>query len=67
VSSYDYLSSTGMIPLGNVVVGAHAATLGVYPTLVVMTVVGIGAALVVVAIPAVRHLPRGTEPAGSSA
>jgi hypothetical protein len=59
VSSYDYLSSTGMIPLGNVVVGALAAGLGVYAALVVMTVLGIGAALVVLAVPSVRHLPRG--------
>ena len=66
VSSYDYLSSTGMIPLGNVLVGVLAAVLGVYPALVVMTVVGIGAALVVVSIPAVRHLPRATV-SGSSA
>jgi hypothetical protein len=62
VSSYDYLSSTGMIPLGNVLVGGMAALLGVYPTLLAMTVVGIGAALVVISIPAVRHLPRGTLP-----
>ena len=61
VSSYDYLSSTGMIPLGNVVIGALAASVGVYPTLVVMTVVGVTAALVVLAIPSVRHLPRGAE------
>jgi MFS family permease len=67
VSSYDYLSSTGMIPLGNVLVGVLAATIGVYPGLVVMTVVGIGAALVVVSIPAVRHLPRGAQVLGSSA
>jgi len=67
VASYDYLSSTGMIPLGNILVGALAVTLGVYPTLVVMTVVGIGAALLVVSIPSVRHLPRGTASAGSSA
>ena len=67
VASYDYLSSTGMIPLGNILVGALAATLGVYPTLVVMTVVGIGAALLVASIPSVRHLPRGTASAGSSA
>jgi len=60
VSSYDYLSSTGMIPLGNVLVGLSAAAFGVYPTLVAMTVIGIGAALAVVSIPSVRHLPRGT-------
>ena len=62
VSSYDYVSSTGMIPLGNVLVGALAATVGVYSALVVMTVVGVAAALVVVSIPGVRHLPRGAEP-----
>jgi hypothetical protein len=67
VSSYDYLSSTGMIPLGNVLVGILAAAVGVYPSLVAMTVVGIGAALVVVSIPAVRHLPRGAPVSGSSA
>ena len=67
MSSYDYLTSTGMIPIGNVIVGALAVTLGVYPALMVMTVVGIGAALVVVSIPAVRHLPRGTDLSGSSA
>jgi hypothetical protein len=66
VSSYDYLSSTGMIPLGNVLVGLAAAAVGVYPTLVAMTVIGIGAALVVVSIPSVRHLPRGAV-SGSSA
>jgi MFS family permease len=66
VTSYDYLSSTGMIPLGNVVVGALAAALGVYPALVVMTVVGIGAALAVLSVPAVRHLPRGTAPSSGT-
>jgi MFS family permease len=66
VSSYDYLASTGVIPLGNVVVGALAALLGIYPALLVMTVVGVGGALVVVSIPSVRHLPRGAV-IGSSA
>jgi MFS family permease len=66
VSSYDYLSSTGMIPLGNVLVGGLAALLGIYPALLVMTVCGIGAALVVVSVPSVRHLPRGAI-SGSSA
>jgi MFS family permease len=67
VSSYDYLSSTGVIPLGNVLVGLSAAAAGVDATLVAMTVIGIGAALVVVSIPSVRHLPRGAQPSGSSA
>jgi MFS family permease len=59
VASYDYLASTGMIPLGNVLVGGLAALLGIYPALLVMTATGIVAALVVVSIPSVRHLPRG--------
>jgi MFS family permease len=67
VSSYDYLSSTGMIPLGNLLVGALAAVVGIDPALVVMTVVSIGTGLVVVSIPSVRHLPRGASPSGSSA
>jgi hypothetical protein len=39
-----------------------AAALGIYPALVVMTACGIGAALAVVSVPAVRHLPRGADP-----
>jgi hypothetical protein len=41
--------------------------LGIYPALLVMTVAGVGAALVVVSIPSVRHLPRGLQTSGSSA
>ena len=67
VSSYDYLSSTGVIPLGNLLVGLSAAAVGVDATLVAMTVIGIGAALGVVSIPSVRHLPRGTQLSESSA
>jgi hypothetical protein len=67
VSSYDYLSSTGVIPLGNVLVGLAAAAVGVDSTLVAMTVIGIGASLAVVSIPSVRHLPRGTQLSESSA
>lgn len=59
VSSYDYLSSAGMIPLGNVLVGVVSASLGLQATLVGMTVVGVAASLCVVAVPAVRRLPRG--------
>jgi len=62
VSSYDYLSSTGMIPLGNVLVGGLAALLGIYPALLVMTGAGIAAALAVVSLRSVRHLPRGAAP-----
>jgi MFS family permease len=59
VSSYDYLTSTGLIPVGNVVGGTLAAAVGLRPALVGMSVVGIAAALAVLAVPAVRRLPRG--------
>jgi hypothetical protein len=60
VSSYDYLSTTGVIPLGNLLVGLAAATFGLFPTLYGMSAIGILAALLVLRVPAVRHLPRGT-------
>lgn len=59
VSSYDYLSSTGMIPLGNLLAGAVTAAVGIQPTLIAMSVVGVAAALCVLAVPSVRSLPRG--------
>ena len=58
VSSYDYLTSAGMIPLGNVLAGVVSASFGLQATLVGMTVVGVAAALCVVAVPGVRGLPR---------
>jgi len=58
VSSYDYLSSAGVIPLGNLVAGAVSATVGLRPTLPGMSVLGVTAALLVLAVPAVRRLPR---------
>ena len=62
VSSYDYLASTGLIPLGNLLVGIAAAAAGIYPTLYAMSAIGIAASLAVYAVPSVRHLPRGTAP-----
>lgn len=59
VSSYDYLSSVGVIPLGNLVAGAVTAAVGIQPALVAMTVVGVAASLCVLAVPGVRALPRG--------
>ena len=66
VASYDYLTSAGMIPVGNIVLGTVSAAVGLHRTLVVMTVLGVTAAAVVAAVPSVRKLPRGTadqEPA----
>lgn len=58
VASYDYLTSTGLIPLGNVLVGLAAGAIGLRPTLIGMTVVGVAVAAIVASVPAVRLLPR---------
>jgi hypothetical protein len=63
VSSYDYLSSNGIIPLGNLLAGAASVAFGIHTTLVAMTVIGVGASAVVAAMPSVRALPRGTQSA----
>ena len=59
VSSYDYLTSAGMIPLGNVLAGAAAAAYGVHASLVAMSVVGVLVSVGIATVPAVRRLPRG--------
>jgi MFS family permease len=59
VSSYDYLTSTGMIPLGNAVCGAVGGAVGIHPTLLGMSAVGVVVSLLVAAQPSVRSLPRG--------
>lgn len=59
VASYDYLSSTGVIPLGNVLIGVSAAAIGLHASLWAMSVVGMAAAAVVASLRSVRNLPRG--------
>jgi hypothetical protein len=59
VSSYDYLTSAGVIPLGNVVTGAVSATVGLHPTLYAMSIIGVVVSLGIAAVPSVRSLPRG--------
>lgn len=61
VSSYDYLSSNGVIPLGNLLAGAASVAFGIHTTLLAMTVIGVGASAVVAAMPSVRSLPRGSQ------
>jgi hypothetical protein len=58
VSSYDYLTSAGLIPLGNLLAGAVSSAVGVEPSLFAMSALGVTASLLVLALPAVRHLPR---------
>jgi hypothetical protein len=64
VASYDYLSSTGVIPLGNVLIGVSAAAIGLHASLWAMSIVGVGAAAVVASLRSVRRLPRGTAGIG---
>jgi hypothetical protein len=59
VSSYDYLTSAGVIPLGNLLTGLVAAAYGVHATLLGMSVVGLLVAVGIAAVPSVRSLPRG--------
>jgi len=63
VSSYDYLSSSGVIPLGNLLAGAASVAFGIHATLIAMTVIGIGVSAGVAALPSVRSLPRGSQSA----
>jgi hypothetical protein len=66
VSSYDYLTSVGLMPVGNLTVGTVSAAVGVKPTLYVMTALGVAAALAIASVPAVRRLPR-AEPVADPA
>lgn len=58
VSSYDFLASTGTVPLGAALAGLLAGPVGLQPLLVGMSVVGVACALACCAVPAVRGLRR---------
>jgi MFS family permease len=58
VTSYDYVASAGMIPLGAIVAGPVSEAFGIHETLAAMSVVGVLAALLCLAVPSVRNLPR---------
>ncbi|MCW2766354.1 MAG: transporter [Nocardioides sp.] len=61
VSSYDYLTTTGVIPLGNLAAGVVSAAVGLHATLIGMTVVAGAFSLFVASLPSVRMLPRGAQ------
>jgi MFS family permease len=58
VSSYDYLTSAGLIPLGNLLIGFVTVAIGLHHALLAMTILGVAAAVAVASVPAVRRLPR---------
>lgn len=61
VSSYDYLTSRGMIPLGNVLAGFLAAAVSLQVMLFAMSAVGVAVAAFVAALPSVRRLTPPTR------
>ena len=58
VSSYDYLASAGMMPVGALLAGPVSDAAGIHETLAAMSAIGVAAALACLAVPAVRGLPR---------
>ncbi|MFD1722030.1 MFS transporter [Amnibacterium endophyticum] len=63
VASFDYLTSVGTLPIGAVLAGALAEWFGAGTAILWMGAAGLVCALGVVAVPAVRRLPRGTPSA----
>jgi len=59
VSSWDYLSSTALMPVGTALAGPLATLLGTRSVLLGMSALGVSTALAFLAIPSVRALPRG--------
>jgi MFS family permease len=58
VSSYDYVASSGMMPIGMVVAGPVSQAVGIHATLTAMSVIGVLAAAGCLAVRSVRALPR---------
>src|SRR4051794_39819035 len=67
VSSYDYVASVGMMPVGVIVAGPVSEALGIHETLAGMSVIGVAFALALLAVPSIRNLPRGRSARGTAA
>jgi MFS family permease len=59
VSSWDYLVTTGLMPVGFALAGPLEAALGLQGALLAETIVGVPAACCVLLVPAVRRMGRG--------
>ncbi len=66
VSSYDFLASAGLIPVGTALAGALVEPVGLHELLVAMSVVGAAVAAACAATPAVRALTRPGAPGTAS-
>ncbi len=64
VSSYDYLVSVGLVPVGNLAAAGVTGLVGLRPALIGMSVVGVLAAVAVLSVRSVRTLPRGASEVG---
>ncbi len=58
VSSFDFLASAGLVPVGAALAGALAGPVGLQPLLIGMSVVGVLSALACLAQPSIRGLRR---------
>jgi MFS family permease len=61
VTSLDYFSSAGVMPLGFVLVGPVAGLAGTVPTMVVSGLLVLGLSVAAALVPDIRHLPRRTS------
>jgi hypothetical protein len=66
VTSLDYFSSAGVMPLGFALVGPVAGLAGTVPTMVVSGLFVLGLSVAAALVPDIRHLPRRTSPAHES-
>jgi hypothetical protein len=66
VSSYDYLCSIGLMPVGLALAGPAADAFGIHATLHGMTAIGLPVALAVLAVPGVRALRRPAAAPGTA-
>jgi hypothetical protein len=62
VTSLDYFSSAGVMPLGFALVGPVAALAGTVPTMVVSGLLVVVLSVAAAAVPDIRHLPRRASP-----
>jgi MFS family permease len=58
VGSYDLFIAVGLLPIGTAVSGPVSEAIGLQPTLIGMSALGITAGLLVLCVPAVRRLER---------
>ncbi|WP_412539496.1 MFS transporter [Longispora sp. K20-0274] len=61
VTSFDLLVTVGSMPVGMALAGPAADAFGLHPTLMVMTLVGVPAAVALFAVRGVRRLPSTAE------